>query len=78
MFSQTIIDLARRFNEVGDNDFALHDALLEEGFPDLAKHFRQGFPHCGNGTYCAHAQAIATKCYEALEDLPDVRRRMIP
>jgi len=44
-FSATARELARALAVGQDCGFALHDALLEDGNTELAKHFRQPGPH---------------------------------
>ena len=41
----TVVQLAAAFTEGKDCGFALHDALLDAGHPELAAHFRQKEPH---------------------------------
>lgn len=41
----TVVQLATALYNGEDCGFALHDALLEAGHPDLADHFRQEQPH---------------------------------
>lgn len=53
-FSQTVKDLAKRFFEEGDCGFALHDCLLEEGYPEVAEHFDDHSPF----TQCLVARNI--------------------
>src|SRR5208283_3868615 len=45
-FPATVVELAQAIYEGADCAFALHDALLETGHPELAEHFQEpGFLH---------------------------------
>lgn len=52
--SATVLRLAEALSAGDDCAFALHDALLETGRADLARHFQTGTPHSPDCAWLRH------------------------